>query len=221
MSISSCCTNRQSHQPCSTARTIISSAHISCSPAPRGASSKPPPPPPPATTVVGSAGSSARLESLKMISSGLMRRLELSSTADACGTALPLSAKPGRWVKQAAKASRWRGSPDQPSRWRDYHSAAPPSSCIRFFNRDGGRGVSKMTVSPMARPTSSARRAPARRRGRPTFRGRKANGTFCLTIVTHGPCWGLHTERDTLRRFSHWPLCSHYLTLCLPTAQTE
>ena len=34
--------------------------------------------------------------------------------------------------------------------------------------------------------------------------------------VTHGPCWGLHIEREreTLRRFSPWSLCrSHPLSL--------
>ena len=34
--------------------------------------------------------------------------------------------------------------------------------------------------------------------------------SLLLTMVTHGPCWGLHRERerDMLRRFSHLPLCS-------------
>ena len=45
-------------------------------------------------------------------------------------------------------------------------------------------------------------------------------GVVVLTIVTHGPCWDLQREREMLRRrFSHWPLCSH--SLSLPTTQTE
>ena len=40
-----------------------------------------------------------------------------------------------------------------------------------------------------------------------------ADQTLFLTIVTHGPCWGFHTERDTLRRISHWSLRSHSLSL--------
>ena len=35
------------------------------------------------------------------------------------------------------------------------------------------------------------------------------------TTVTHGRCWGLHREREMLRRFSHWSLRSHSLSLSL------
>ena len=31
--------------------------------------------------------------------------------------------------------------------------------------------------------------------------------SFCLTIVTHGPCWGLHTERETCYTISHTGRC--------------
>ena len=53
-------------------------------------------------------------------------------------------------------------------------------------------------------------------RAAPTQRQEKGTSsiiTFLLTIVTHGPCWGLRTERDMLRRFSHWPLRPHPLSL--------
>ena len=46
-----------------------------------------------------------------------------------------------------------------------------------------------------------------------------APGRYGRTIVLQcqlvTACWGLHTERDTRRRFSHWSLCSHSLSLSL------
>ena len=49
-------------------------------------------------------------------------------------------------------------------------------------------------------------------------------GSFFLTIATHGHV-GAFTQRDTLRRFSHWSLCSLSLalslSLSLATTQTE
>ena len=47
-------------------------------------------------------------------------------------------------------------------------------------------------------------------------------GLLLCTIVTHGPCWGLHTERDMLRRFCTGrcvPILS--LSLSLLNIQTE
>ena len=53
----------------------------------------------------------------------------------------------------------------------------------------------------------------------PPSRPATALSLFVLAIVTHGPCWGLHTERETLRRFSHWSLCSHSLSLSRSPSQ--
>ena len=40
------------------------------------------------------------------------------------------------------------------------------------------------------------------------------HGCVVVEIVTHGPCWAVtKRERHMLRRFAHWPLCSHSLSL--------
>ena len=90
------------------------------------------------------------LKHLLNVEGGCSRMTELSPAG--AGETDPADSTAQSYGSDAFETSEVASEIGSDSRRRGFcHSAAPPSPFSRRFNRDGGGGVSKMTVSPMAR----------------------------------------------------------------------